>query len=113
MDIVGVDLLRGGTAAAGMVGALWAGMVTLRHYQRDTRPVRFPRMLGRLGLSVDSIAGTYLESHLPTASRLCLSCQSVRACDEWLAKETSSAAAPCFCPNAAYLRLAKDAAEAR
>ena len=108
MEILGIDLLRAVIAAAALVAIFWVVTVIFRHYQTGTLPPRLRQMFRRVGLSVDDVTGSDLETHLPTASRLCHSCKSVRACDEWLAQQEQTSPPPRFCPNGGYLQLVKD-----
>lgn len=86
---------------------IWTAIVLWRHYAAAGRPVRLPRMLARLGLSVEGIADSELAEHLPTAARQCSICGSAAECDHLLASEADLDRPPDFCPNASYIRLAK------
>lgn len=97
-------IVFGAVAVALMV---WTAVVLVRHYAALDRPVRLPRLLARLGLSVEGIANSELAEHLPSAARLCLLCGSADECEHLLAAETELAEPPDFCPNANYIRLAK------
>jgi hypothetical protein len=64
-------------------------------------------MVERLGMSVDGIIKSDLAYHLPTAQRLCGQCEKTGECDLLLCSHQTLRHAPSFCPNAAYLRVAK------
>lgn len=90
-----------------VASAFWIGRIMIGHYGLADHPVRFPRMAGILGLSVDELRDSDIGLHLPTAERLCLACKDTEACDAWLAKGGHPDEAPVFCPNAGYLSLAR------
>jgi len=97
-------------AAGGLVllayGA-WTAREVLSHFKPVSGPVRFPRMVERLGMSVDEIAESDIAYHVPTAQRVCQLCDHVSECDQLLCSGKALEEAPGFCPNAAYLHLAK------
>ena len=69
-------------------------------------------MVNRLGMSVDEIIKSDIAYHLPTAQRLCGQCEKIGECDMLLGSHQTLRHAPSFCPNAAYLRMAKHRAAA-
>lgn len=98
------------TIAGGLVllaFGVWTGREMFRQFQPAGQPVRFSRMVERLGMSVDEIIDSDLAYHLPTAQRLCLRCGNVADCDKVLCARDALEDAPVFCPNAAYLHLVK------
>ncbi len=92
-------------AAAFVILGIWAAGVMVSHYSMSDRVVRFASMLGRLGLKFEEAKTTEYAHHLPTAAYLCMHCKSDKACDAWLASETSRSGPPGFCPNAGFIGL--------
>lgn len=90
----------------------WTAREIFRQFQPAGQPVRFSRMVERLGMSVDEIIDSDLAYHLPTAQRLCMRCEKVADCDKVLCARDELKDAPAFCPNSAYLHLAKHPAGA-
>jgi hypothetical protein len=86
---------------------VWTAREVMKHYRPVATPGRFPRMVERLGLSIDDIIDSDLAYHMPTAQRLCLLCENAEECDSWLYAGQEANEAPRFCPNAAYLHLAR------
>lgn len=106
MDIVAVAL-----GVAFLLLLFWGLGVVVRHYRLNDKPVRFPRMAEKLGLSLRKIGNSELATHLPTAARLCMKCRSTGECEAWLSGETGATEPPEFCVNRNYLRLARQAGE--
>lgn len=90
---------------------LWVTSEIIKHYRNAGEPVRFPKMVRRLGLSMQRIGDSEIAIHLPTAARLCLKCRDKKECDTWLAECENAAEPPKFCVNSGYLRLARRIAE--
>ena len=86
---------------------LWGLWIALRPYRPSEQAAQFLRMAKRVGASVANIGESNLGLHLPAADRLCTVCKQKEACDAWLASHEAAAQPPDFCPNAAYLRLAR------
>lgn len=86
---------------------LWGLAVFPQPYIPSGRARQFPRMAKILGVSIDNIADSNLGMHLQTADHLCEIFEGKEACEEWQASHESSAEAPAFCANAAYLHLAQ------
>lgn len=97
-------------AAGGLVllgfGA-WTAREMIVHFKVAPAPVRFTRMVERLGMSVDEIIESDFAYHLPTAQRFCTRCERKVECDALLCARDQLADPPAFCPNAAYLRMAR------
>lgn len=108
MAILGTYMVWIAVAMAAAVVVFCIVRMCLGHYWMDSRPARLRSMFRRLGLSANDVAESEFGIHMPTASRVCQSCKSVQACDEWLAQQARSAGPPRFCPNGQFLRLAKD-----
>jgi hypothetical protein len=97
-------------AAGGLVSlafGAWIAREVFSHYKPVSGPVRFPNMVQRLGMSVDEIIASDLAYHVPTAQRVCQHCDQVSECDRLLCSGKALDEAPRFCPNAAYLNLAR------
>ncbi len=102
MEIV---VLVFGLAYLGLM--LWGLSLAVKRYLPAGRALLFPRMAERVGVSVEGIADSGLAMHLPTAGRICTVCKSKDQCAHWLEGGESAAEAPEFCPNRAYLGLAR------
>lgn len=102
-----MNLLAVALGAAFLLLLFWGLGVVVRHYRVNDHPVRFPRMVEKLGLSLRRIGNSDLATHLPTAARLCMKCRSTGECEAWLAGEADAAEPPEFCVNRNFLRLAQ------
>jgi hypothetical protein len=106
-----MDVLAVAVGIGFLLLLFWGVGVVARHYRTNGEPVRFPRMVQRLGLSMKRIGDSEIAIHLPTAARLCLKCRGKKECDEWLAEHESASEPPKFCVNSGFLRLARRMAD--
>jgi len=106
-----MDILAIALGVAFLLLLFWGLGVVVRHYRLNDQPVRFPRMVEKLGLSLRNVGKSDLATHLPTAARLCMKCRSTGECEAWLAGEESAGEPPEFCVNRNFLRLARRAGD--
>jgi hypothetical protein len=106
-----MDILVVALGAAFLLLLFWGLGVVARHYRHNDQPIRFSRMVEKLGLSVRRIGNSGLATHLPTAARLCMKCPSKKECDAWLAGEAGCIEPPEFCLNRSFLRMARHAGD--
>jgi hypothetical protein len=81
----------------------------LRHVERQAH--LFGEMMDRVGVDPGAAAREGHGSAFAAASRRCLMCRSAEECRIWL-DEGGAARPPAFCPNAAFLALARSEARA-
>ena len=106
-----MDILAIALGAAFLLLLFWGLGVVVRHYGLNDQPIRFSRMVEKLGLSLRRIGNSDLATHLPTAARLCMKCRSKGECEAWLDGEAGGTEPPEFCLNRNYLRLARQAGD--
>lgn len=105
---VEIYLATGGIVLLGFgAWAIWIIRHLHGHYNLVDGAVRFQKMLERLGMTFEQIVKSELAYHLPLAQRLCEQCEAGGECDRILCGQRTLEEAPGFCPNAAYLRVAK------
>lgn len=77
----------------------------------DRRAQLMGGMMERAGVDVDTASREVLGYRMASAIRLCLVCRSAETCAAWQALEHGRAQdVPAFCPNAAFFRAHKAAA---
>lgn len=86
---------------------LWGLSAAMWPYRPSGLAVQFPRMAGKLGISVSDMEDSEYGMHLQTADRLCGLCEDKAACEDWLASHDAATEPPEFCANAGYFRLAR------
>jgi hypothetical protein len=74
----------------------------------DERTAMMGRMMETVGVGSFANTGLALEGQLRTAFFRCQACSSADQCKIWLAQHGGAAAAPGFCPNAAFFSAGVD-----